>query len=104
MKIPKKFKLLGHTIDVVIERDLSNKTDCLGETRYRYNQIALQSISSKERQRSNTHLEHTFLHEVTHWILHAMHETDLSNNEKFIEQFSGILHQILTTMEGEYKL
>lgn len=104
MRIPKKFKLLGHTIDVIIEADLTNKTDCLGETRYRYCQIALQSISSKERHRSRTQLENTFLHEMTHWILHTMHENDLSNNEKFVGQFSGILHQILTTMEGEYKL
>lgn len=103
MRIPKKFKLLGHTIEVVIERDLANKTDCLGETRYRYNQIALQPISSEERKRSNTSFEQVFLHEVTHWILHTMHETDLSNNEKFVEQFSGLLHQVLTTMEGDHK-
>lgn len=103
MIIPEKFKLLGHTIDVVIENDLTNKTDCLGESRYRYNQIALQSISSKEREHTNTHLEQTFLHEVTHWILHSMHEIDLSNNEKFVQQFGGILHQVLTTMEGEHK-
>jgi hypothetical protein len=43
--------------------------------------------------------EHTFLHELTHFILNAMGESELRGNEKFVDVFSGLLHQALVTME-----
>ncbi len=39
----------------------------------------------------------TFLHELTHAILYHLGEKELNDNERFVESFSGLLHQALTT-------
>ena len=49
MQIPKQFELAGQTINVVREKDLLVKSDCVWETRYRRNEIAIQT-SSEERE------------------------------------------------------
>ena len=40
-------------------------------------------------------LEIIYLHELTHAILFAMGEHKLNGKEKFVEGFSGLLHQAL---------
>ena len=45
-----------------------------------------------------TSQEQTFCHELVHWILNVMSE-DEKHDEQFVETFSMLLHQALTTME-----
>ena len=98
MKIPKSFKLFGHIIEVEMQEHLNDKTDCRGQTRYRENKIYLQVIDEKFYSRPVTTLEQTFCHEMVHWILTVMQEK-IEEDEKFVEVFSQLLHQALTTME-----
>ena len=48
---------------------------------------------------SGTALEHIFWHEATHAMLYVMGH-DLYANEQFVDTFSGLVHQIITTAEG----
>ena len=41
--------------------------------------------------------EQTLYHEVVHAILDTLNESELSNNEKFVQQFSVLLHQFEKT-------
>jgi len=98
MKIPKRFKLHGHTITVEYSIDLRDEDDAVGKASYRGQKIILQPICVGY-SRPKTSIEQTFLHELTHHILHEMAEYDMMNNEKFVDLFSALLHQALTTME-----
>ena len=98
MKIPKKFKLHGHTITVEYSNDMRDEDDAVGKASYRAQKIILQPICVGYN-RTRTSIEHTFLHELTHHILNEMAEHDMMNNEKFVDLFSALLHQALTTME-----
>ena len=42
-------------------------------------------------------MEITYLHELIHAILFAMGEHKLNGKEKFVEGFSGLLHQVMQT-------
>lgn len=103
MKIPSSFKLLGKTITVQYDNDLRYRENCSGEARYRTNTIHLQP-SSGSWPVTQESTEHTFLHELTHHILQAQGKTDLRNDEEFVDLFSGLLHQALTTMEYKQEL
>ena len=98
MKIPKRFKLHGHTITVEYSIDMRDEDDAVGKASYRGQKIILQPICVGY-SRPKTSIEQTFLHELTHHILHEMAEYDMMNNEKFVDLFSALLHQALTTME-----
>jgi hypothetical protein len=96
MRIPKRFKLFAQTIRVEYKEDLTQKNDCIGQTKYRSGKIILQSTNphfNKTRQ------EQTFYHELIHWIFNVLKEENLDNNEKLVEQMSCLLHQALTTAE-----
>ena len=102
MQIPKRFKLLGHTIEVEYDPMLDGRNGILGEARYTSNTIALQP-NTDTYKRPDSQQEHVFLHELTHHILNEMNEHELNGNEKFVDVFSGLLHQALTTMEFDSK-
>ena len=96
INIPKEFTLFGHKYDVVIKKDLFETEGCYGDADEDLKQIRLQDvgevvkkiedgdhiIESKVTITENCVIE-TFFHEVTHIILDAMGETQLSENEKF---------------------
>lgn len=100
MRIPQRFKLMGHTITVEYDPMLDGRNGALGEARYTTNSIALQPNTDTFNRPQSTQ-EHVFLHELTHHILNEMNEHELRGNEKFVDVFSGLLHQALTTMEYE---
>ena len=100
MKIPKRFKLMGQTIEIVYDASLNDVDDNVGQTRYRRNQIVLQShVEGVFRLPSS--IEKTFLHELFHWLFHMAGEEELRNNERLIAVLAGLLHQAMTTMEYE---
>lgn len=102
MKIPKKFKLHGQTIKVEYDKKLIQKEDNVGHACFRENKIRLQP-DENNFIRPRAKIEETFLHELVHFILNAMSENELRDNEKFIELFSGLLHQYIVTSEGKLK-
>lgn len=100
MKIPKRFKLMGQTIEVVREQTMLETLDCNGEARYRLNQIAIQPNNAGVH-RPDSYWEQVFLHELMHWIFYQMHEPELRANEKIVDLVASLLHQALTTAEYE---
>jgi Zn-dependent peptidase ImmA (M78 family) len=91
--IPSKFKLMGETITVKWSDDIL-KDDSYGVTHEKRNEIIIQAVDIPEEKK-----EHTFYHELTHHILYMMGENKLSQNEKFVDMFSGLLHQAIQTAE-----
>ena len=103
MKIPSYFYIYGLKINVKFKNDLkdSNKNSILGRANYATNTIYLsKKIKSKEL------MEHTYLHEVLHFIiLHAnlINNYKLDNgkllyeDETFIDNVSALLHQSFKT-------
>ena len=100
MRIPKRFRLYGHVIEVVDEPLLDSRHGNIGEARYTRNEIALQP-ECVSFSRPDTYREQVFCHELVHWILHEMFENELRSNEKFVDNFASLLHQAFTSMEFE---
>lgn len=101
--IPKQFQLLGQTITVEWDESLAHTMDALGTTHPRENKIKLQK-PNKGWGVPTEKLEHVFLHEAVHWILLSMRQTDLFNDEVFVDTFAGLLHQAIKTSKGEMKV
>ena len=103
MKIPKKLKLFGQTINVEFVDNLINDRDAVGLAIYRENKILLQKNVDGTKITKEM-MEQTFIHEVTHFIIYLMGENELQNNEKFIDILSSLFHQFLITSEGELSI
>ena len=108
MIIPKKFKLLKKTIAVKYDKNLVSKKKCYGMTWFHKNKIILQPLGNGSGQ-TKRRMEITFLHELIHRICyytspiiqHKMGDDHLYLNEQFVEFFTSLLHEALTT--AEYK-
>ena len=90
--IPKSFWLGGLQIEVQFDTTLCRNRKVLGEARYPTQCIVLDPSVSGLQQ-----LEQAYYHELTHWILFIMNETDLRNNEKFVDLFAHFLYQARVT-------
>ena len=104
MKIPKRFKLLGQTIKVEQAPGLHYTDSSHGESRYRENRIVLQAHNDGVPAPADFH-EHTFCHELVHFLLYwaaeDAYDPPLHQRECFVERLAGLLLQALTTMEYE---
>jgi 2-hydroxy-3-keto-5-methylthiopentenyl-1-phosphate phosphatase len=69
-----------------------------GLSDYGKSEITLSTTQGTD-ELSNDRMMDTFYHERTHSILDMMTETDLSNNEKFVDVFSKLLRQADETSE-----
>lgn len=98
MKIPSKFNLLGHVIEVKYEPERFFERNAYGSCSYEGKWIKLVPPSDSHPI-TNGSLEQTFLHELMHMVLYHTQESQLSDNEKFVDLVAGLLHQALTTME-----
>lgn len=98
MKIPNHFTLMGREIEVVWREDLVGKEDASGRASWRRGEIELQK-PCKTHEADTAYVEQTFCHELVHMILWAMAEEDLSENERFVDLFGGLLHQAMVTGE-----
>ena len=96
MIIPKSFKMLGHTIKPKIDNKTTDAKNALGYCHPSHNEILL-ADESDGRKLPLTVVEHTYCHELVHYILKCMGEEELYKNEKFVDVFGGLLHQYLTT-------
>ena len=96
MKIPESFKQYAQEITIKYKKSLSNKHGCWGKCYYDRNEIEFQD-NKYEVGLPGLKIEETFYHELVHIILYHAGEHELRNNEKFVDVFSGLLHQALTT-------
>lgn len=105
MRIPSRFKLLGHTITVSYEPEAHYEKARYGACSFEGKWIKL-CPPSPSHPITQSSLEHTFLHELNHMILYHCHglekvkgDIPLYDNEPFVEFYAGLMHQALTTME-----
>lgn len=98
MKIPKKFKLFNTIYKVVWDNKRMNDKHSYGYSEYSQSRITLSTRDSVEKL-SKGRIMDTFYHEKVHAILDAMHERDLSANEKFVDIFAKLLRQSDETAE-----
>ena len=102
MKIPKRFKLFGTTINVVWDNDKCNDLNPYGLHTYSNSTITL-SNTDGHIELSEDRIKDCFYHEKVHSILEAMYERDLSKNEKFVDLFAKLLRQSDDTSVYEKK-
>lgn len=100
MRIPKRFKLLGHTIEVVESPGDHFNERRFGSTSYEGKEIRIVPRGSNHPVTQSS-IEHTFLHELVHLCLYHTEQSKLNENDSFVDAFAGLLHQALTTMEYE---
>lgn len=81
---------MGHTVtvSVIAPKDWKHK-DCVG----RY---LPETHTIEVRRTYRTETEHIYMHELTHCVLSLMSHA-LNDNEEFVNTFSGLLHQALTS-------
>lgn len=99
--IPGSFDLHGHTILVRLDPKLTQEDDALGQALYRRNEIKLQT-PSETWPFPPSKMEHSFFHELVHFILFEMN-SPLRTDEVFVDNFASLLHQAMITSEGEPK-
>lgn len=105
-RIPIRFRLFGQTIRVVWDPEMRHSDDHTGQARYRFNEIRIQP-SVEGSPRTADSIEHTFFHELMHWVLYyagwayEAGKRDLHDDERLVDLCAGLLHQALTTMEYE---
>ena len=97
MKIPKRFKLFGHTVEVKTEPDYEDREDGQGIAQFNTNRIIMQC--NKALKRPVTRMEQCYLHEVIHMVFHELHYSKETYNEQMVDQIASALHQVLTTSE-----
>ncbi len=90
ISVPREFILLGRTYKV-LQPPRVDKEGNLGDCNSDAALIKVRRNLKKELK------EHTFLHEMTHAILDSLGYNKLSNDEKFVDSFSGALYQVLKT-------
>jgi hypothetical protein len=91
-RIPKSFRLLGHTITVhVLPRSRWPHEDCVGLFDPASNHIYVM-------RQSKSQTAHSFWHEVTHAMLFYMNHK-LYSNEQFVDQLGGLVAQVIASSE-----
>lgn len=97
IKIPSEFTLLGHKYTVIMSKDLFETESCYGNADEDLKLIKIQDVGTVIRRHEEdgkqvetpiviteeTIIE-TFFHEITHIILDATGDNELSENEKFV--------------------
>lgn len=96
IKIPHSFQILGHTVSIVWDENRLDDLNAVGLAEVTLDKITLTKKSDGKTLTSDT-IEHTYLHELVHTILKSMGENELYKNERFVDLFAGMLHQILKT-------
>lgn len=94
-KIPARFEILGHTIEVRFRDDLLDDCECYGRFIASKNLIELQSGLAFSFTLA------TFWHECMHAIAAHMGMKDLNDNEEQIDKLGQGVAQILRTKRGK---
>ncbi len=97
MKIPKSFKQFGQEVTIKYKKNLADKHGSWGKCYYDINEIELQDKKYNGTKLPKAKREEIFCHELVHMALYFAGENELRNNERFVDVFSGLIHQALTT-------
>ncbi len=97
LPIPMSLELHGIAYRVHKLAELTVNTDNLGEAGYRLGEIKLQAVLPGTPMREDRQGQ-VFCHELTHVILHEMHDKK-RDDEAFVDLFASLLHQALTSAE-----
>jgi Zn-dependent peptidase ImmA (M78 family) len=100
VKIPKKIKLMGQTIQVKLDSEAVFNDDAFGLADYNHNKIVLQP-NANGVPRTEEQIGHTYCHELLHFIFHALGEKELAKNEKVVDSVAGLLFQAIESAEYE---
>ena len=98
MRIPKRFSVLGHQVTVKFDPESLDQLGACGSWSLGNAVIRLVPEDSAHNRRM---VEHAFCHEWVHCMLEMIGEKKLSENEKFVDLLAGVLHQSLSSMQGE---
>lgn len=101
MTIPKRFDLMGTTIEVEYNSDMMLDNDAMGQANYRRNKIFIAPNTSTFKM-TQEQVEHVFLHELTHWIFRQLNKSELQKDEELVDMFAELLHQTLKTAQGDF--
>lgn len=85
IKIPNKVKINGLKYEI----EHKKLEEEYGSISYENMKIEIEENIHPQQQ------ELTFIHELLHAILEALYYRDLNNDEKFVEDLSRCLHQVL---------
>lgn len=92
----KEFQLGGVKWTVDIDEDRLQDMEAYGISDYGKSLILLRE-EDKGKRRPTSSIEQVLYHEVVHAILYSLGESQLAENEKFVQQFSLLLHQFEIT-------
>ena len=98
MLIPNHIHLLGHKIRVVWKRDLVFTDEALGKADYRKHIIFLQEPCDAYDV-PDTLIYQVYMHEVLHFILTLLGETQINDDERLVDNIAGLLAQ---ATKGDY--
>ena len=92
--IPRSFQLAGHkvTVKIVPEKDWSDD-ETVGF--WNSENLTISVPMGLDDQRT----QQVFCHELVHAILHTMGENRLNGNEKFVDLFASLLHQVWVSIK-----
>ncbi len=90
--IPSSFKLFATTVNVVYDNKRMDDIKAYGYYEHSTTKITLSNVDAVDKLSKDRQLD-SFYHEKVHAILEAMHEQDLSSNEKFVDVFAKLLRQ-----------
>lgn len=93
MHIPKRIQIAGLDIEIIEPPDLNKDKGMGGHVDYAGQRILVAGDLPPQLR------EVSYLHEVVHYILFVMGEEALRDNEKFVDIFAHLLHQVLTSGE-----
>lgn len=94
MKIPKRFRLMGHVIEVKVDKKFCNLAEENGHYRHNDKVIVLEGMTGSANGA-------TFCHELIHALLShtGYYNHKLNKNENFVDRLGEALYQALSTME-----
>lgn len=96
VNIPSSFEILGNKITIVFNDPTLAQNGELGLCDFNHNRILI-STNHKGQKIPDDVSKHTYWHEVAHAMLHHMGETELRDNEKFVDLLGGMIYQVLKT-------
>jgi len=98
-RIPKRFNIFGHTINVEYVSDLQKRDGCHGQ--FDTNTLVIQLQSRETANSCESQQEQTFYHELVHAIFHLTGYEDLDKDEQLVDLIGQCLHQVAATSELE---
>ena len=100
MRIPKSFKLMGHTFMVMVDEKILVDESLQGQADYRAKTITVLPPDNHYGYNRSS-IEQTFCHELFHHLFETLSLTEMQNDEKLIDNLGSLLHQFLSTQRGE---